>query len=64
MSIVGAFDVHRRQLTTEAPDFCRWIELAAKPAPGVPGTGGARARRGGKEAVNPVTGKPAWAPAD
>ena len=43
----------------EARDFCRWIQLAAKPAPGAPGTGGARARRGGKEAVNPVTGKPA-----
>ena len=42
----------------EARDFCRWIQLAAKPAPGAPGTGGARARRGGKEAVNPVTGKP------
>ena len=26
---------------------------------GVPRTGGARVRRGGKEAVNPVTGKPA-----
>ena len=29
------------------------------PAPGAPRTGGARVRRGGKEAVNPVTGKPA-----
>jgi hypothetical protein len=26
----------------EARDFCRWIQLAAKPAPGAPGTGGAR----------------------
>ena len=43
----------------EARDFCRWIQLAAKPAPGAPRTGGARVRRGGKEAVNPVTGKPA-----
>ena len=43
----------------EARDFCRWIQLAAKPAPGAPRTGGARVRRGGKDAVNPVTGKPA-----
>src|SRR6267154_2770940 len=41
----------------EARDFCRWIQLAAKAAPGAPRTGGARVRRGGKEAVNPVTGK-------
>ncbi len=45
----------------EARDFCRWIQLAAKAAPGAPRTGGARVRRGGKEAVNPVTGKPALA---
>ena len=43
----------------EARDFCRWIQLAAKPAPGAPRTGGARVRRGEKEAVNPVTGKAA-----
>src|SRR5260370_35870981 len=43
----------------EARDFCRRIQLAAKPAPGAPRTDGARARRGGQEAVNPVTGKPA-----
>ena len=47
----------------EARDFCRWIRLAAKPAPGAPRTGGARVRRGGKDAVNPVTGKP-YAPVE
>ena len=52
----GAWDQATR---VEARDFCRWIQLAAKPAPGAPGTGGARVRRGGNAAVNPVTGKPA-----
>ena len=42
----------------EARDFCRWIQLAAKPAPGAPRTGGARVRRGGKEAVNRMARDP------
>ena len=46
----------------EARDFCRWLQLAAKPAPAalaVPGRRRrVRRRRGQAGASNPVTGKP------
>ncbi len=38
----------------EARDFCRWIQLAAKPAPGAPADpGGARVRRGAEGCGQP-----------
>ena len=41
----------------EARDFCRWLALCDKPAPG----GKARSARAGAGGRNPVTGKPALA---
>ena len=41
------------------PGFLPVDSAGGQAGPGAPRTGGARVRRGGKDAVNPVTGKPA-----
>ena len=42
------------------PGFLPVDPAGGQAGPGAPGTGGARVRRGGKEAVNPVTGNRRW----